>query len=208
MVWNADYLRNVGTHTLLAIDTNHVGDARFFDQSAALAAISRTNAAFGCADVNCSIAAGATIADFANNGLDSGANVCGGGAQATGACIHPVNKLPVNFVPAFGGINPQLGVNQMLFSGGRSLYNAFQTSLRANVRNPFKGIKSLNWQISYALSRYDGDALDSDFVNTAIDNNKPNAFLVPTAWIAPTNCPLGVPSTSRVYPLRSCRTRV
>ncbi|MGB8131256.1 MAG: carboxypeptidase regulatory-like domain-containing protein [Candidatus Angelobacter sp.] len=179
VVWNADYLRNVGTHTLLGIDTNHVGDVRFFNQGAALAAISRTNAAFGCADVNCSIAAGATIADFANNGLDSGTNVCGGGAQATGACIHQVGANKVNIVPAFGGINPQLGVNQMLFSGGRSLYNALQTSLRANVRNPFKGVKALNWQVSYALSRYDGDALDSDFVNTAVDNNKPNAFLGP-----------------------------
>jgi hypothetical protein len=31
MVVTADYLRNIETHTLLAIDTNHVGDARFFN---------------------------------------------------------------------------------------------------------------------------------------------------------------------------------
>ena len=30
MVFTVDYLRNIETHTLLAIDTNHVGDARFF----------------------------------------------------------------------------------------------------------------------------------------------------------------------------------
>jgi hypothetical protein len=185
VVWNADYLRNVGTHTLLAIDTNHVGDVRFFNKNAATAAIQATLTACGATSVAGAIANcqgihgpvsptnpsnGATIADFAAFGLDSGTNVCGGGAQAFGACA---------FIPAFGGINPQLGVNQMLFSGGRSLYNAFQTSLRANVRNPFKGVKALNWQISYALSRYNGDALDSDFVNTAIDNNNPNAFLGP-----------------------------
>src|SRR5262249_7014028 len=30
-VVSVDYLRNVGLHTLLAIDENHVGDARFLD---------------------------------------------------------------------------------------------------------------------------------------------------------------------------------
>ncbi len=185
VVWNVDYLRNVGTHTLLGIDANHVGDVRFFDKNAALAAISRTNASFGCgtgtasADINCAIHAGATIADFSHFGLDSGTNVCGGGAQATGACIHQIGMTNVNIVPAFGGINPQLGVNQMLFSAGRSLYNAVQTSLRANVRNPFKGVKALNWQVSYSLSRYDGSALDSDFINAAPDNNNPTASLGP-----------------------------
>ena len=34
VVWNVDYLRNIGTHTLLGIDTNHVGDARFFNKTA------------------------------------------------------------------------------------------------------------------------------------------------------------------------------
>ena len=71
VVWNADYLRNVGTHTLLAIDTNHVGDARFFNKGAATTAIAATTTAFGCGGgttataINCAIAAGATIADFA-----------------------------------------------------------------------------------------------------------------------------------------------
>jgi hypothetical protein len=164
VVWSGDYVRNVGTHTLLAIDVNHVGDVRFFNKAAAQAAIAATNAAFGCADVNCAIAAGATIADYAGNGLDSGTNLCQGFACPAAA---------------FPGQNPNLGVNQMLFPAGRSLYNAFQTSLRANVRNPFAGVKALNWQVSYALSRTDGSALDLDFVNTAIDNNHPTAFFGP-----------------------------
>ena len=164
VVWNADYIRNIGTHTLLAIDVNHVGDARFFNKANAQAAIAATNAAFGCADINCSIAAGATMADFAGNGLDSGTNLCGGFSCPAAA---------------FPGKNPILGVNQMLFPGGRSTYNAFETSLRANVRSPFAGVKSMNWVISYSLSRYLGSALDSDFINPAPDNNRPTAFLGP-----------------------------
>jgi hypothetical protein len=67
----------------------------------------------------------------------------------------------------------------MLFPAGRSVYNAFDTSLKANVANPFSGVKNLYWQISYSLSRYVASALDSDFVNTAVDNNNPTAFLGP-----------------------------
>ena len=49
VVWTADYLRNVGTHTLLAIDVNHVGDVRFFNKANATAASLATNAAaVGC----------------------------------------------------------------------------------------------------------------------------------------------------------------
>src|SRR5438270_2164297 len=170
VVWNADYIRNVGTHTLLAVDVNHVGDVRFFNKGNAQAAIAATNASFGCgastsaAAINCAIAAGATITDFAGNGLDSGTNVCGGFSCPAAA---------------FPGQNPILGVNQMLFPAGRSLYNAFQTSLRANVHNPFAGVKAMNWIVSYALSRTDGSALDLGFVNTAIVNNHPTAFFGP-----------------------------
>lgn len=179
VVWNADYIRNVGTHSLLAIDVNHVGDVRFFNKSVAQGAIATTLGNCGVATIDQAItlcpnnptgAPGpytprpATIADFAGNGLTSGADLCSG-APCPGA--------------AFAGQNPNLGVNQMLVPGGRSVYNAFQTSLRANVRNPFTGVKGLNWIVSYALSRYLGSALDSDFINTAIDNNHPTQSLGP-----------------------------
>jgi hypothetical protein len=194
VVWSADYLRNVGTHTLLAIDVNHVGDVKFFNKTAAQNAINATLAACGAATIDAAIAGcpglhgpisatnpvnGATIADFASFGLDSGTNICNGGPQAGGACIHDFGSGPVNVVPAFGGINPQLGVNQMLFPAGRSTFNAFETSLRANVHAPFAGVKSMNWIVSYSLSRSLGSAQDLDFVNTAVDNNRPNAFLGP-----------------------------
>jgi hypothetical protein len=173
VVLSADYIRNVGTHTLLAVDVNHVGDVKFFNQTAAVNAIASTTAAFNCpggsssAAIDCAIAAGATISDFANNGLDSGTNFCGG------------LPCPANAQAAFPGKNPLLGVNQMLFPAGRSVYNGFDTSLKANVTNPFRGVKNLYWQVSYSLSRYEASALDSDFINTAIDNNNPTADLGP-----------------------------
>lgn len=194
VVWNADYIRNVGTHTLLAVDVNHVGDVRFFNKNAAVTAIQNTLTACGAATIDQAISNcpgihgpvsptnptnGATIADFAANGLDSGTNICGGGANAFIA-DDPNNLGPCGgVIPAFGGINPNLGVNQMLFPAGRSLYNALQTSLRANVQKPFTGVKALNWIVSYALSRTEGSALDLDFVNTAVDNNHPLASLGP-----------------------------
>jgi hypothetical protein len=179
VVWNVDYLRNVGTHTLLAIDVNHVGDVRFFNKTVAQTAIATTLTNCGVASIDQAITLcptnptglpgpytprPATIADFAGNGLTSGADLCGGFA-----CPQA----------AFAGQNPNLGVNQMLFPGGRSVYNALETSLRANVHNPFAGVKSMNWVVSYALSRSQGSAQDLDFVNTAVDNNRPNGFLGP-----------------------------
>jgi Carboxypeptidase regulatory-like domain len=164
VVWNADYVRNVATHSLLAIDVNHVGDVRFFNKANAQAAIAATNAAFGCATVDCAIAAGATIADYAGNGLDSGTNLCGG---------FPCPSA------AFPGKNPNLGVNQMLFPAGRSVFNAFETSLRVNTPHPFTGVKNINAIFSYSLSRYIGSALDSDFINTAVDNNNPTGSIGP-----------------------------
>ena len=92
-VFTADYIRNVSTRFMLTIDRNHVGDARFLDPTAALAAINATAGAAGCAPaidgpssqaaVACYIAAtpGASINDFASNGLDSG-NAFGGGPAA------------------------------------------------------------------------------------------------------------------------------
>ncbi len=81
-VLTADYVRNVSTHYLIGLDTNKQGDARFLNVANAQNAISTTNAQFGCgtgfgaASIDCSISKGASIVDFAGNGLDSGALVC------------------------------------------------------------------------------------------------------------------------------------
>jgi Carboxypeptidase regulatory-like domain len=165
MVLTVDYLRNVSTHDLLSIDTNHVGDARFLNLPAAQAAISATNNAFGCGlgfdqgSSACAIGKGATIANYSANGLDSGYVVCGG---------HPCPNA------AFGGVNlGTTGANQMLFPIGRSVYNGLQMSLKDDVHNPVRGIKYMNLQVSYALSRYVATARDSDFINFPIDNANP-----------------------------------
>lgn len=193
MVLTADYVRNIETHTLLAVDVNHVGDARYFNAANAHAAILKTmNGNAGSAAANCgskpsdsamvtcylanhngfySAAAGGgvdpnagTIADFANNGLDSGNFLCGGSPCPSAA---------------FPGINPNLGSNQMLFPIGRSVYNGLQLKLTQNVANPVRELKNLNLQVAYSLSRYVSTSSDNDFINLAQDNNSPTRFIGP-----------------------------
>jgi Carboxypeptidase regulatory-like domain len=173
-VFTADYLRNVSTHTLLAIDTNHVGDARFLNVANAQSAIATTLAQCRVSSINAAIAAcpglhptggGATISDFASFGLDSGYSVLAGGAPCP-TC-------------AFPGINPAVGGNQMLFPIGRSVYNGLQLSLKQDVRNPFAGVRYLNMQVSYALSRYISQTQDGDFINSAWSYSHPARFIGP-----------------------------
>jgi hypothetical protein len=197
MVFTADYLRNVATHNLLSIDTNHVGDSRFFNLTAAQNAISATNTQFGCgpgfdqASSQCAIAAGARISDYASakfdpitgnpisGGLDSGYSTLSGFPAALTCNSSGLNCLTPNTGAAFPGINPNVGANQMLFPIGRSVYNGLQMSLKQDVHNPFPGIKYLNLQVSYALSRYVSTARDSDFVNFSQDNANPLSYVGP-----------------------------
>lgn len=170
-VISADYLRNVGVHTLLAIDENHVGDSRFLDVAGANAAIAATNTAFGCGGgavgVNCAIAAGATIDDYANNGLTDG-NFWTGGA--------PVGAGQI----AFPGKNPNFGQVQFLEPVGRSVYNALQVKFNSDLKSPFRFVRRLNAQISYSLSRLNGEATDIDFINNSVDYNNPGRFFGPS----------------------------
>jgi hypothetical protein len=178
MVLTADYVRNVETHTLLAVDANHVGDSRYFYLNAAQTAINTTLANCGVNSINLAIAncpnnpvtgapgynQGATIADFASNGLDSGNFYCGG---------YPCPAA------AFAGINPNLGANQMLFPVGRSVYNGLQLKLTQNLANPTRGLKNVNLQVAYSFSRYVSTSSDSDFINIAQDNRNPTASIGP-----------------------------
>jgi len=173
MVFSADYLRNVGTHYLLHTDANHVGDARFFNLANALATISTTNSSFGCgantsaASINCAIAKGATLARYADSGLTS-TNDFGG----------------VCSFCAFQGLNPTAPSLPFLFPIGRSVYNGLQTKLSQNLTAPFPGLRNLNFQISFSLSRFEnsGDPRppDQDIINGALDNNLPNRYFGPS----------------------------
>jgi len=192
MILSADYLRNVGIGFLQAIDTNHVGDARFLNKTAAQNAVNATLAAFGVGSIDQAISAGATIQDFASFGLDSGKTALFG---------FPITALGPDFLypgaqpfpetgAAFAGINPLVGENEMFFPNGRSVYNALQVSLRQTVQNPLRGFHNLNLQVSYSLSRFvttsagkaAQDSGDQDFINNAGDFRDPNRYVGPSSF--------------------------
>jgi carboxypeptidase family protein len=168
-VLTVDYLRNVALHGLIGVDSNHVGDARFLNAAAALNAISATNSAKGCGTgtdataINCAIGKGATIFDYAGNGLDSGNAFNGGGLSA-----YVLGRTP-DTGAAFAGANPNVGTNQMLFPIGRSIYNALQAKLTTQWNNPLPGLQSVNAQVSYAYSRATAAVRDVDFIANAYD---------------------------------------
>jgi hypothetical protein len=173
---SVDYVRNVGLHFLLGYDTNHIGDARYLNRAAALNAINATNASVGCpagiGGIDCAITAGASIFDYAGNGLDSGTQyLYGFPAQIFG--------LTPDTGAAFPGINPNLGENQMLFPIGRSVYNALLVSLRTRRERPIPGVKGMNLVVNYALSRAVSQAGDQDLVSMALDYNNINHFTGP-----------------------------
>jgi len=186
-VLSVDYLRNVGLHTLLAIDRNNDGDARFLDMAGAQGAISTTLGFCGVATINAAIGgcpsdplgpddaaaladAGtpytlrpAVIGDFAANGLSSGSLLFGGDPAGAGSV-------------AFPGRNPNFGIIQLLEPVGRSMYNALDIELKSDLHSPVPGVKHLNVDISYSLSRYTGPTQDGDFINIPANNINPNAF--------------------------------
>jgi hypothetical protein len=186
MVFSADYVRNVETRSLLGIDLNHTGDARYFNSAGALAAIAATNAAYsgcagtGSASIDCAIKAGATMANYAANGLDTSSELSVGGCPAAGC--------------AFPGLNPKVANLNFLLPVGRSVYNAMDLKLVENVNNPMRGLKLANFQFSYSLSKFvnPGGANpttppsnyiqgeDQDFVIGAADNANPLRYMGPS----------------------------
>lgn len=193
MVFSADFLRNVETHSLLGVDVNHAGAARTFNKANAMSAIAATNAGFGCAaisDPTCAIAAGATINDFASFGLASPGDV---GSSCMDA-LNPVTASPLGYGCAFPGNNQAYGSMFFLEPISRSVYNALQMKLVENVANPFRGFKRANFQIAYSLSRFVNplgfqgttppsnpvSSNDQDFVLTASDNDHPLRYMGPS----------------------------
>lgn len=182
---SVDYVRNVSLHYLLSIDANHTGDVAFLNLPAAQTAVSTTNSAMGCgsgfdpASINCAIAKGATISNYAGNGLDSPGDLFSGGACMPNA----------GFQCAFGGINPNIGAVPLLEPVGRSVYNAMDIKLVGNMGRIAPGIKHANFQVSYTLSRFTNSGganptipgnSDQDFVIGALDNRNPNGLSGPS----------------------------
>jgi hypothetical protein len=200
-IFSVDYVREIGTQFPLGIDTNHVGDAGYMTDGhslnpllntyqAELNAINATLAAnpasASCptatfagsssqAAVSCYLAAvtGASITDFARQGLDSSNAFCG---------PFPCSVLGKPSQASFGGINPAVGSNIMYFPSGRSRYTAIQLTYRGvSGDNPMKRVRRLDMAISYTLSRYrtnlaepDGSGGDYSLMNLAEDYNRPH----------------------------------
>jgi len=172
-IFTADWIRNVGTHFLQQIDLNHVGDARYLNKTAAQNAIAATEAKFNTNSIDGAIAAGATISDFATNGLDSGDALFSGYPAAAFGATPDTGA-------AFGGINPAFGTMHFNLPIGRSVYNGLQLNLRQQTKFNFPGLVNSNLEISYALSRFvSTGGADQNFIPGSVDYNHPTAFMGP-----------------------------
>jgi len=150
LVLSADFLHNTNVHSPLSHDVNLIGSTSTFNPAAALAAIGTTEATFGCSTIDCAIQKGATIFDFASNGLGS-----------------PASGLEGQFVPpgsgfAFGGRNQAFGQVGVVSMIGRGTYNALQVRIRDTATNPVRGIRRIFWTANYSLSRFTSMVSDQD----------------------------------------------
>lgn len=190
-VLTADYVRNVTTHTLLVVDVNHTGDARYFNLAAAREAISATLSDCGAGSVADGIARpcpsgnmvdldGARrplrMTDFASRGLTSPGLDFGGVCNTGYGC-------------AFPGVNSRAPAIPMMSSIGRSVYNGLHVKFRQDVNAPSRALRRVNLQAAYSLSRLVNagganpttpGASDQDFVVLSADNRDPLAFTGPS----------------------------
>jgi hypothetical protein len=69
------------------------------------------------------------------------------------------------------------------------VYNGLQTKLTTNAQHPIRGVRALNFQVSYTLSRFENDGgngatavanADQDFGIGALDNARPNRYFGPS----------------------------
>ncbi|MGP8093732.1 MAG: carboxypeptidase regulatory-like domain-containing protein [Candidatus Sulfotelmatobacter sp.] len=204
MVFSADYIRNIGEHFLLAIDKNYSGSARSFNVANAKAArdAAQTSVAVngtfcppGPNEANCVVNANQTLVSGVLTCVGGGPPPCTqtlgiSGAQAAYSAagldsnIAVTGGAPCGFC-AFPGTNGvlgntgQVGTMDMLEPVGRSVYSGLQIKLTQNVTNPIRGVKSANFQLSYALSKFVSQVQDQDFVNVPVDNDNPLAFTGP-----------------------------
>jgi hypothetical protein len=126
------------------------------------------------AAVNCYLAnvPGASITDFARQGLDSSNSYCG---------PFPCSVLGKQQA-AFGGINPTVGSNVMYFPSGWSKYEGLHFAYHiVSGENPIRNVRRLDVAVQYTLSRYstnlaepNGSGGDYSIMNVAEDYNHPH----------------------------------
>src|SRR4030095_1039131 len=164
LVLTVDYLRNRGVHFNQTTDLNRIGAANTLDVPIARDAIIAANSDFGCpavvraAAINCAIAAGASISDYANFGLGAGSALDGF---------------------AFRGQNPNFRGIGMIQSLGLSTYNAVTVDLRGRMIKNWGPIKDLTGTVSYAFSRFESSGGDQDFLSCSAFNDAPTKFFGP-----------------------------
>ena len=177
-----NYVHSNNYKVPLAIDVNHVGAARTLNTAAAKAAIAATAGSYAtcasatttAAQVQCAISQGATITDFANNGLDSGNTYLAGGLPAQYFGLTP------NTGAAFAGLNANYGFTQLILPVGQSGYDAAQVVFKEVRQHPAPGVLSANFQASYSLSRVvtdSGGGQDQFFNNAPFDIDNPKLYL-------------------------------
>ncbi|MBV9341819.1 MAG: hypothetical protein JO159_13150 [Acidobacteria bacterium] len=174
LIFTFDYFRNVTTHNLLGVDVNHGGAASTFNAANALADRDAAQVSTGCPagsnQLGCMIAklgpAGA-LAAYGRAGI-------GGPAQVTGGAPCPFCAFP--------GIHPNLGMNVMNFPVGRSLFGAFDVSLKEHLAKFFvPAVERASFDLSYSHSRFVSQTADEEFVHQATDFDNPDRFTGPTA---------------------------
>jgi hypothetical protein len=167
LVLNVDYLMNRGVHFGMLVDHNRIGAANTLDPAAATAAINATLAACGAATIDAAIiecpglegpGVGATIGDFANEGVGAGSALDGF---------------------AFSGKNKNFRQMTVIDPVGLSRYQGLQVLLSGKLGTwgPFKNAST---NVTYALSTFKTTSLDQDFLDNAVTNDNPTAFYGPS----------------------------
>ena len=198
--FSIDYVRQIGTQLPLGIDTNHVGDSRYLTNgsdpnaknntyAAELAAITATVVPVGCPaatyagsgsliggsqdSATCYLqrVTGASIADFARQGLDSSSAFCG---------PFPCSVLGKNSA-AFGGINSAVGSNIMFFPTGRSKFQGVNVGFKTSGQSLVRGVRHWDLAVQYTYSDYqsniaspNGSGGDYSVLPVALDYVRPH----------------------------------
>ena len=164
LVLNVDYLMNRGVHFSSIVDRNRLGASNTFNLAAGQAGMDATFAQFGCAagsnsaNIDCVIANGGVIDDFANNGLGAGSGVDGF---------------------AFGGNNRNFRAVSIIEPVGLSRYQGLQVQLTGKLGTwgPFKNAST---NVSYSLSSFKSSSADQDFLDNAVTNDDPTKYYGPS----------------------------
>ena len=184
-IFSVDYVRNVGDHNLLIVDTNHSGAARSYNYLHALAARNNAQIAAGCPGLigegQCMVthlgSVAAAQAAYSAAGLDSNSATMAGGP--CNFCAFPgITPFGIN-VNGGGGGNGSLGTLDLMSTIGRSLYTGYQAKLVQRFADPGHGIKNANIQVAYTYSKFVSQDQDLAIATVATNNDNPLQFKGP-----------------------------